>query len=125
MKPIKTMIAITSLWTAAGWAEVPATADREIQHLFEFVAQSGCSFERNGSSHDSADAADHLRLKYRRGSRYVNTAEQFIDRLASESSWSGKPYTATCDGQVIPSKAWLHQALDDYRANAEENGNDQ
>ena len=100
---------------APAWAEVTAAADREIQYLLEFVERSGCDFERNGATHDSAGAADHLRLKYRRGSRYVNTAEQFIDRLASKSSWTGKAYTVTCEGQVRPAEQWLHEALHNFR----------
>ena len=107
--------ALCALLQAPAGAGVPAAADREIQYLLEFVATSGCDFVRNGSSHDPVAAADHLRLKYRRGSRYVNSAEQFIDRLASESSWTGRAYTATCDEQVIPTSVWLHQALDNYR----------
>jgi len=91
------------------------TTDREVQYLLDFVATSGCAFVRNGSEHDPEDAADHLRLKYSRGARYVNSAEQFIDRLATESSWSGKKYTVTCGGETQPSGAWLHRALDDYR----------
>lgn len=90
-------------------------SDTEVQYLLEFVAASGCSFIRNGSVHDPADAADHLRLKYRKGKKYVDSAGQFIDRLASESSWTGKAYTVDCNGTVEPSKAWLHRALDDYR----------
>jgi hypothetical protein len=100
---------------APAWAEATAAADREIQQLLEFVQRSGCDFERNGTVHDSANAADHLRLKYSRGSRYVSTAEQFIDRLASKSSWSGKAYTVTCEGQVKPAGPWLHGALDNIR----------
>jgi len=92
-------------------------ADREIQYLLEFVATSGCGFERNGSVHDPADAAHHLRLKYSRGGRYVDTAEDFIDRLASESSWTGKDYTVECDGLETPTGTWLHEALDQYRNN--------
>jgi len=95
------------------------TAEREIDYLLGFVEKSGCIFVRNGTDHDSADAADHLRLKYSRGSRYVNSAEQFIDRLASESSWSGKPYTVTCDGTTETAGAWLHRALADYREAAD------
>lgn len=91
------------------------TTEREIDHLLTFVEKSGCIFVRNDTEHDSADAADHLRLKYSRGSRYVNSAEQFIDRLASESSWSGKPYTVTCDGRTETAGVWLHRALADYR----------
>jgi hypothetical protein len=89
--------------------------DAEVQYLLSYVAASGCTFHRNGGDHDSADAADHLRLKYSRGGKYVNSAEQFIDRLASESSWSGTPYSVTCEGVTQPSGAWLHRALQAYR----------
>jgi len=83
--------------------------------LFEFVAASGCTFIRNGSDNHPEAAADHLRLKYRRGKRYVSSAEQFIDRLASESSWTGKKYTINCEGKVSESGVWLHQALAEHR----------
>ena len=89
--------------------------DAEIQYLLEFVATSQCSFIRNGNLHKPADAADHLRLKYSRGKKHVNSAEQFIERLASESSWSGQPYTVVCNGTTQPSKEWLYRALGEYR----------
>lgn len=98
---------------------VAADAEQEIDYLLEFVADSGCIFHRNGSDHPSAEAADHLRLKYRRGKRYASSAENFIDRLASASSWSGEPYTVTCGELTEPSSAWLHRALADYRAAAD------
>jgi hypothetical protein len=95
---------------------IAATAiDPEVEYLLEFVANSGCTFMRNGDDHESVDAADHLRLKYSRGKRYVDSAEQFIDRLATESSWSGDPYTVTCEGKTQPSAQWLHRALTQYR----------
>jgi hypothetical protein len=93
--------------------------ESEVAYLLEFVATSGCDFVRNDSSHDPEEAADHLRLKYSRGQRYVNSAEQFIDRLATECSWTGRPYSLTCDGQSQPAGAWLHHALATYRANGE------
>ena len=91
-------------------------SESEIEYLLTFVHHSGCDFVRNDNAHGSADAADHLRLKYRRGGRYANTAENFIERLASESSWSGKPYTVTCNGISQSSRSWLYEALEDYRA---------
>ena len=96
-------------------AHASDATEQEIQHLLEFVSSSGCTFTRNGSDHDPAGAADHLRLKYNNGKRYVNNTEQFIDRLATESSWTGKKYMVTCDGQTQPSGDWLHQALNEYR----------
>jgi hypothetical protein len=110
---------LLALATGRGALAEDAT-EREIDYLLGFVEKSGCIFVRNGADHDSADAADHLRLKYSRGSRYVNSAEQFIDRLASESSWSGKPYTVICDGRTETAGAWLHRALADYRETADQ-----
>jgi hypothetical protein len=93
-----------------------ADTGSEVEALIARVAQSECTFIRNGSEHDAAEAADHLRLKYRRGKRYVDSAEQFIDRLASESSWSGKAYTLRCDGVTETSRAWLQRQLSLLRA---------
>jgi hypothetical protein len=98
-----------------GAATAGAEAEQEVAYLLEFVASSGCTFVRNGEDHDSADAADHLRLKYSRGKRYAGSAEQFIDRLATASSWSGDPYTVTCEGKTQTSAQWLHRALAEYR----------
>ncbi|MEH6634938.1 MAG: DUF5329 family protein [Halioglobus sp.] len=96
-------------------ASAQTQAELEVNYLLEYVASSGCIFIRNGDDHDSADAADHLRLKYTRGKRYVNSAEQFIDRLATQSSWSGDQYMVTCAGKSEPSGEWLHRTLADYR----------
>mgnify|MGYP001824681739 CR=1 FL=1 len=103
------LLAFASVPLAAGQTEA------EIEYLLQYVSDSGCAFNRNGSEHDSADAADHLRLKYSRGRRYVDSAEQFIDRLATESSWTGRTYTVNCEGRTQPSGPWLHQALTEYR----------
>lgn len=105
-----TLILLLSFGAAAN-----EQTDSEVHYLLGYVENSGCTFHRNGSDHDSADAADHLRLKYSRGGKYVDTTEHFIDRLASESSWTGKKYTVTCEGQTQPSGEWLHKALDEYR----------
>ncbi|EAW41350.1 hypothetical protein MGP2080_01461 [marine gamma proteobacterium HTCC2080] len=93
---------------------LPATellVETEINALLEVVAKSGCDFKRNGTLHSSPDAAEHLALKYSRGQRYVETTENFIDRLATKSSWTGRSYTVTCDGVETASGTWLHAQL--------------
>lgn len=115
MRALLTAFALSLLLAQPVLAADDATAPTEINYLLEFVASSGCTFTRNGDGHPSAEAAEHLRLKYRRGKHYASTAEQFIDRLATESSWSGDPYTVTCKGATQPSSQWLHRALTDYR----------
>ena len=92
------------------------TADEEIRALKQAVAKSGCEFNRNGSLHSAEAAAEHLELKYSRGKSYANSAEAFIDRLASKSSWSGKPYQMICDGEVHPAGDWLRSTLATIRS---------
>ncbi len=103
----------------------------EINQLIDVVELSQCIFHRNGNEYSSIDAADHLRLKLRKGKRYATTTENFIDRLASESSWSGKPYFIECETKAITQadetlleekssakvkiNGWLHHKLEYLR----------
>lgn len=90
--------------------------DPEIEYLLNQVGDSGCVFIRNGGEHSAADAEDHLRMKYRRGRKYFDNADEFIKRIASKSSWSGKPYRLRCgDAQPEPTGAWLAAMLKSYR----------
>lgn len=89
----------------------------EIDFLLGTVANSDCKFIRNGKTHSPADAVDHLQMKRRRGARYFTTAEEFIDRLASKSSWSGKPYLIQCQDQAAePAGDWFTRHLLEYRS---------
>ena len=97
-------------------AHAEADADTEIRALIQAVAESNCEFNRNGSMHSAEAAAAHLELKYSRGKRYADSAEAFIERLASKSSWSGKPYQMICDGEAQPAGDWLTAILQDIRA---------
>jgi len=101
--------ALAIWWAGAARAD---TARTEIEALLVAVGQSGCAFVRNGEEHSPTDAEDHLRLKYRRGARYADTAEHFIERLASKSSWTGRPYTVRCpEAPEQPASTWLHGLL--------------
>lgn len=91
-------------------------APREIRFLLDSVGDSGCTFTRNGKDHTAAEARDHLAMKYRRAGSRVTTAEAFIDRLASASSWTGEPYLIRCDGAQMRSREWLNDRLREYRA---------
>ena len=88
-----------------------------IEYLLESVGSSDCGFVRNGTTHDADDAESHLRMKDNRGKRYAATPEDFIERLASGSYLSKKPYYIECSGaERVPSGDWLAQRLDDFRA---------
>ena len=91
-----------------------ATARAEIGGLMQALEDSGCRFQRNGSWHDAAEARSHLQRKYdyllKRG--LADSAEQFIERAASLSSISGKPYRVACPGRAEQDAApWFRQQL--------------
>lgn len=93
--------------------------DEEIDYLLQAVAASGCTFIRNGKEAEAADAVDHLQMKRKRGKRYYSSTEEFIDRIASSSSWSGKPYLIACgDADPAPIRDWYLEALDEFRGRA-------
>jgi len=113
---VAVLLAIVPLLSEAA---PPPGARQEIAHLIGYLTASGCSFQRNGSWHDAAEAAKHLQRKYdyllKRDQ--VSTSEEFIARAASESSISGKPYQVRCGGNApIASAAWLKAELAQYRA---------
>ena len=90
-------------------------ANSEIEHLLITVGKSNCTFFRNEKMHTSADAEEHLRLKYRKGKKWIDTAEQFITRIATQSSLSGKPYYIRCIESEQLTGEWLTKELAAYR----------
>lgn len=91
------------------------TMNTEIDYLLESVASSDCTFIRNGDEHQAADARDHLQMKRRRGKRYFDTTEEFIERLASKSSWSGKVYRIRCGSEEVDAADWFNARLAEQR----------
>ena len=103
------------------WSAGPNEATRaEIAHLLQHLESSGCQFQRNGSWYPSGRAASHLNQKYeyllKKG--LVTDAESFIERAASGSSMSGKPYSVKCaNAAAVASATWLRVELQKFRAN--------
>lgn len=108
-----------TLVAAASAAPLPAPARAEVDALLTRLQTSGCEFNRNGSWYAGADAKAHLlkKLDYLEGKDMVKTAEQFIERGASGSSMSGKPYLVRCAGKApVESARWLTAELQQVRA---------
>ena len=95
---------------------VADATETEVEYLVSTIGASDCTFIRNGKRHTAEAAEDHLRMKYRRGKRYAPTAEKFIERLASASSMTRKPYYIQCpDTEAVLAGDWLRAHLDEYR----------
>ncbi|MCD6023933.1 MAG: hypothetical protein K0Q91_849 [Fibrobacteria bacterium] len=92
---------------------------RKIDALLDSVKSSGVTFIRNGNEYTAKEAHDHLRkkLKSARNSWFAPpeeewTARMFIEKVASRSSISGKPYRVRLgNGKVVETRAWLSGML--------------
>nr|WP_282550429.1 MULTISPECIES: DUF5329 family protein [Providencia] len=80
--------------------------------MTELGKQQNLTFTRNGTEHSAVDAESHLRLKLGKTHKRLQTAEQFIDNVASKSSITGEQYQVK-DGQgnIIPANKYLHDLL--------------
>jgi hypothetical protein len=104
-------------------AEPDAVARKEIAHLIEHLASSGCQFNRNGTWYEASRAVSHLKRKYEYllDKGLVTDTDAFIRLAATESSASGKPYLVKCGSEPEkPSAAWFRAALAEFRATARE-----
>ena len=96
-------------------------ADREIGALIDGLRNSPCRFQRNGRWYDGERAAAHLRRKYdyARDRGRTGSAEDFIERAASRSSFTGRPYRVQCgDDAAVDSGDWFRARLAALRAPA-------
>jgi hypothetical protein len=90
----------------------------KIEYLITSVAElQRAQFIRNGTAHDAASAASHLRRKLKAAGSRVKTADDFIRLCASASSMTGAPYRIRfSDGREIDARDYFRQKLDEYPA---------
>ncbi|HEY8102098.1 MAG TPA: DUF5329 domain-containing protein [Burkholderiaceae bacterium] len=99
-------------------ANPSAASKAEITHLLSFLEKSGCQFNRNGSWYSPNEAVTHLQKKYQYllDKNLISTSEDFIERAATESSMSGKPYLVKCDNAApVESAVWFKRELTTFR----------
>jgi hypothetical protein len=103
----------------AARAEPPAIVQQEINYLIGHIGDSGCEFKRNGAWSDAKAAQTHVRGKYDFLARLgmIDTTQDFIDKAATQSYFSGQPYEIRCRGDLsMPSSVWLNNELARYQA---------
>lgn len=113
------MLMLTLTRAPVSRADVPKGVQAEVDFLLGYLDVSGCRFYRNGSWYDAKAAQAHLRGKYQYLSErsQINTAEDFIEKAATKSSFSGQPYQVGCKGEAtVVSNQWLRAVLARFRA---------
>ena len=86
-----------------------ATEKQKIETLIKQIGDlKDAKFVRNGSNYEPATAMRFLRGKWDANKAEVKTARDFIDKVATKSDTSGKPYLMRFnDGKEIPSREYL------------------
>ena len=106
------------LASSLAWASAPPTQAQRIEALIAAVGKlKGATFIRNGSEHTAAEAAAHLRLKWKNAGKRVRTAEDFIRYCATGSSMTGRKYRIRfADGREMDSADFFQAELRRYDA---------
>ncbi len=100
------------LLASSAQALSPQEEERVAGLLTALEKRTDMAFIRNGVTSSVSDAVAHLKLKLGNTRDYLGTAEEFIDKAASSSSLSGKPYMVQQPGKPSePANKFLHELL--------------
>jgi hypothetical protein len=112
---LRRTLAALAVASALGTGTVQATPDTrvsaEIDQLLGNIANSNCTFIRSGQEYSAAEARKHLEMKMNFVLSRLESTEQFIDKLASESSTTGEPYQIRCGNTQTVARTWLNTQL--------------
>jgi hypothetical protein len=111
-------IRIAALALLATMAPLAAATPSEQEHklIMALIARvqgmTTMKFLRNDEAHNAAEAAEHMQAKYKHFNKEIVTAEDFIERCASRSEVTGKPYMIKlADGKAREARDFLMQEL--------------
>ena len=105
--------ALTSIGVANTAAAADAGEKETIESLIRHVeGLKGASFIRNGKSYDAASAGRFLRGKWQAKDKEIKTSADFISKVATMSSTTGKPYLIRfSDGKEVKCGDYLQSRL--------------
>lgn len=103
---------VALLLTLPARAKLNAHEEARINAMLNALAQKkDLTFVRNGDAHNCEEAVSHLRLKLGNTRNRIDTAEQFIDKVASSSSITGKPYIVKIPGKAMKTRSLIYMRL--------------
>ena len=107
------LVALVALPRLAQASCLPTVEHQRIEALIGVVGRrTDVTFIRNGRSYIAATAAQFLRGKWRDREADVCSADDFIAKVASFSSTTGKPYLVRLrDGQEVPAAEFFRAQL--------------
>jgi hypothetical protein len=109
---------ITAAPAGVNGESLSAVERQKIEALIERVSSlKHAKFIRNGSAYEPSVAVRFLRGKWKHNYAQVRSARDFIERVASVSGTSGRPYLIRFnDGKETESREYLLAALNSMPA---------
>ena len=128
MKNILLLVLISFIFPSLVYADWPVE-EAKINYLFMEIQRVEGRFIRNGEEYSPDKAVDHLKMKLENAlnswftpDKETWTAEMFIEKIASKSSFSGKAYQLKLKGgKIVYTATWLDQKLKIYRSEPQKN----
>ena len=111
---LASIFAFACMSTTAAESAAQSESAAAIEYLLDSVAASDLQFMRNGKAHTGAEAAEHMRRKYKHFDDRIQSADDFIDLAATKSMLSGKKYTVRTADVEMATADWLRAVLADY-----------
>jgi hypothetical protein len=87
----------------------------KVEHLIQHIAGlKDAKFIRNSKEHTPQEAEAHLRQKLAAVEKDIKTADEFVSKVATQSSLSDEPYTLRlADGKLVSLGDYLREQLKD------------
>ena len=107
------LLCVLACLAASHGADLPAVEKDKIEKLIEHVkGLKETVFIRNDVEYDAATAARFLQGKWQANEAEIRTVEEFIQKAASISTTTGKPYRLRFkDGKEVKSGDYLKDRL--------------
>ncbi|MDP6504954.1 MAG: DUF5329 family protein, partial [Planctomycetota bacterium] len=100
-------------WAKLEVLRMRASERSKIERILKHTETAKIEFIRDGKKYTSAEGAEHLRKKLAAAGHGVKTLEDFIEKIGSKSSLTGKPYqVALPDGKTVNAGEWLKDAAE-------------
>ena len=115
VRPTLVALALAAFVSAPALASPDARSAAEIDQILATIANSGCTFIREGKEYSGADARKHLETKLGFARSRIDNTEQFITYLASKSSTTGNAYHIRCGANDTVAQTWLDAQLKTIR----------
>ncbi len=106
-------VLLVGVFTGRARAGVSPSEQARIDRLIEYIeSRKDVKFIRNGNEYSCEDAAKFMRGKMKSMGEHVNSAQQFIEQIATKSSTTGHLYMIKlADGKSMPSAQFLADEL--------------